>query len=62
MDIAQQRLKDYMHSATLLRLDPQFDPLRNNAKFKAELARAEADPDRAPRLHWTNAATKAAEK
>jgi len=55
MDIAQQRLKGLIQSAAKLRLDPQFDPLRNNARFKAELARAEADPDRAPKSHWATA-------
>jgi hypothetical protein len=53
MDIYQQRLTSYFGNAAWLRLDPEFDPLRNNARFKAELARAEADPKRS-----TNARTK----
>jgi serine/threonine protein kinase len=48
MDIYQQKLTNYFGNAAWLRLDPEFDPLRNNARFKAELARAEADPKRSP--------------
>ena len=49
MDIFEQKgLREALGNAALMRLDPRFDPLRKNARFQAELARAESDPDRSP--------------
>jgi tetratricopeptide (TPR) repeat protein len=45
MDILESRPHE---TAATLRLSPQFDPLRNTPRFKALLARAEADPKRSP--------------
>ena len=48
MDIYQQKLTGVFGNAAWLRFDPEYDPLRGNPRFKAELAKAEADPKRSP--------------
>jgi len=47
--------QDY-YTAAELRLDPDFDPLRNLPRFKSLIARAEADPKKAPQGPKGNAA------
>jgi tetratricopeptide (TPR) repeat protein len=53
--IAQGRIDEAMDilesrpiTAADLRLDPDYDPLRDNPRFKSLLARAEADPKKSP--------------
>jgi hypothetical protein len=45
MDILESRRS---LTAADLRLDPDYDPLRNTPRFKSLLAQAEADPKRSP--------------
>ena len=40
----------YYYTAAELRLDPDFDPLRNSPRFKSLLARTEADPNKSPQV------------
>jgi hypothetical protein len=48
LDDALDLLEPLQMSAARLRLEPQYDPLRNSPRFKAMLAQAEADPKRSP--------------
>lgn len=54
MDILESRRSC---TAAELRLNPFYDPLRNTSRFKALLARAEADPNRSPQAPKGNTAT-----
>lgn len=53
MDILETR--QYLTAADL-RLDPEYDPLRNSPRFKSLLAQAEADPKRSPQNPKSNTA------
>jgi tetratricopeptide (TPR) repeat protein len=57
LDDAMDILESEHHTAAELRLNPQYDPLRNSPRFKALLARAEADPKRSPQAPTVNTAT-----
>lgn len=47
MDLMEHE-PDYLFSAAYMSLNPDWDPLRNNPRFRALLARFEADPRRSP--------------
>jgi tetratricopeptide (TPR) repeat protein len=48
VDLLEQEDLDYLFSAAYMSLNPDWDPLRNNPRFKAILAKFEADPKRSP--------------
>jgi tetratricopeptide (TPR) repeat protein len=54
MDILESRR---YFTAAKLRLDPDYDPLRNSPRFKSLLAQAEADPKRSPHAPKDSAAS-----